>query len=77
MQAKHAPAMAVQITGPRDSIEWALQQGLLSDPHFHAVHGLEWIEVSDISEHVKFEMQCGGCTVHRRYTQPAMKIPPG
>jgi hypothetical protein len=66
MQARHAPVMAVQITGPRESIEWALQQGLLPDAHFHAAHGLEWIEVQEISEQVEFEMMCGGCSVHHR-----------
>jgi hypothetical protein len=50
MQTTQTRAMAVQITGPRDAIEWALEQGLLSNAHFHEAHGLEWIEVSEISE---------------------------
>jgi hypothetical protein len=66
MQKAQTPVMQVQITGPRDAIEWALQQGLLPDAHFHSAHGLEWIEVSEISEHVEFEMMCGGCNVHHR-----------
>jgi hypothetical protein len=66
MQARRAPVMAVQITGPRDAIEWALQQGLLHDAHFHSMHGLARIEVAEIPEHAEFEMQSGGCSVHHR-----------
>jgi hypothetical protein len=58
--------MAVQITGPRDAIEKALERGLLPDAHFHALHGLEWIEVSEISNQVECEMTSGGCSVHHR-----------
>ena len=64
MQAAQTPAKAVQITGSRDAIDWALQQGLLPNAHFHAAHGLAWIEVTDISKYAEFEMLRGGLRVH-------------
>jgi hypothetical protein len=66
MQVAQAPALAVQITGPRDAIERALLQGLLPDAHYHEAHGITWIELADISEHAEVEMTGAGCRVHRR-----------
>lgn len=65
MQGEHA-APTVQITGSRTAIDWALQQGLLSNPRLHTLHGISWIELADISDSAEFEMKCGGCRVHRR-----------
>jgi hypothetical protein len=66
MRISQAPAFAVQITGTREAIDWALQQGLLPDAHFHALHGMTWIEVPAISQEVELEMTAGGCRVHHK-----------
>lgn len=56
----------VQVTGSRDAIEWALHQKLFPDVRYHALHGLHWLEVANISEDAEIEATSGGCRVHRK-----------
>lgn len=66
MQKAQTSTKPIQITGSHEAIQWALEQGTLADAHFHALHGLSWIELEEISSKVELEMAGGGCIVHHR-----------